>query len=114
MPATVLLCLNYPDATISWTEVDTTDCGSVITPDGYVILYDETAYEDEQFYYFLDFTTELSYIHTFVAEYRDQMFYRVVAIKNYNREQIDYLEALNNSQGKVRWSELKKRLKEKM
>jgi len=64
----------------------------------------------EQFYYFLDFTTDLSYIHTYVAEYRDQMFYNVVAIKNYSREQIEYLERLNNSREKLKWSDVKRNL----
>jgi hypothetical protein len=60
----------------------------------------------------LDFTTDASYTHTFVADYREQMFYKVIAIKNYSREQIEYLEVLINSRENFKWSEVKINLKE--
>ena len=109
-PDSVQVNIIYPDAIISWSAVDTTECGSPIIPDGYIIRYNETASELDEDYYFLNFTTQLTYTHTFVAQYSPQMFYRVIAIKNYTREQIEYLERLNNSREKVKWSEVKRNL----
>ena len=111
-PDSINVNLIYPDAIISWSAVDTTIFGTPITPNGYIVLYNETAYEDEQFYYFLDFTTATTYTHTYVAQYREQMFYNVVAIVNYTREEIDYLESLNNSLEKIKWSDIKQNLNE--
>jgi len=108
-PDSVLINVVYPDAVISWTEVDTTDCGSAITPDGYIVKFSENDGE----YFFLNFTTELSLIHTFVAQYSPQMFYKVITIKNYNREQIEYLQSLNNLQKRIKWFEVKQNLEKR-
>ena len=83
-----------------------------IIPDGYIIRYNETASELDEDYYFLNFTTQLTYTHTFVAQYSPQMFYRVIAVKDYSREQIEYLEGLNNSREKIKWSIVQQNLKE--
>ena len=117
-PDSVQLTLNFPDVTISWTAVDTTICGSLITPDLYVVQYSETA-EDSLFYY-LSYVLHpiTSFNHIGVLQYgnngepSDHMFYKVIAIKNYSREQIEYLESLNNSREKVKWSEVKQNLNE--
>jgi hypothetical protein len=95
-----------PDALISWTAVDTTECGSAIAPDGYVVKFSE----NEVDYFFLRFTSDTTHTHLDVADYSPQMFYRVIAIKNYTREQIEYIERLNNSREKVSWSVVKKNL----
>ena len=102
-PENVEVIVAYPDANISWTAVDSTECGSSITPDGYIVTYSE----DEVDYLFLNYTTELSYIHTFVAQFRPQMFYQIIAYKDYTRAQIEYLESLNNSQKIIKWSDVK-------
>ncbi len=118
-PDSVLLTLNYPDVTISWTAVDTTICGSSITPDLYIIQYSETA-EDSLFYYLssvLNPITEFTHIRVLQygnnGEPSEHMFYKVIAIKDYNRKQIEYLESLNTSRKKVKWNEVKQKLKEK-
>ena len=105
-PQNVNVEIVQPNAIISWAEVDTTNCGSAITPDGYVVKYSE----NEEDYFYLWFTTETNFTHSFVTEYSPQMFYEVIAIKNYSREQIDYLESLNNSREKLKWSEVKRNL----
>ena len=105
-PQNVDVEIIHPDAVVSWTEVDTTECGSSITPDGYIIIYSE----DEVDYLFLNYTSELNYIHTFVAQFRPQMFYQIIAFKDYNRTQIEYLNSLSNSREKVKWSEVKQNL----
>ena len=105
-PQNINVEIVQPDAIISWTEVDTTICGSTITPDGYVVKYSE----NEEDYFYLWFTPETNFTHSFVTEYSPQMFYEVITIKNYNREQIEYLESLNNSREKLKWSEVKRNL----
>ncbi|OQX70729.1 MAG: hypothetical protein B6D62_03700 [Candidatus Cloacimonas sp. 4484_275] len=110
-PDTMQININYPNALISWSAVDTTICGYPLTPDGYVVLYNEKYNQDEEDFYFLNFTTELSYIHTYVAEFRDQMFYKIVTIKNFNNRQTDYLKKLNNSAQKIKWTIIKENLK---
>ena len=43
--------------------------------------------------------------------YKEKLFYQVVAFKNYSREQIEYLEGLNNSREKIKWADVKRNLK---
>ena len=52
------------------------------------------------------FISNLDFVHEYVAQYRTQMFYKVVAVKNYTREQVEYLEELNNSREKISWKEV--------
>jgi PKD repeat protein len=99
------------DAIISWQPVTETIYGTPIVPDGYIVLYIESPYEhDDHLYYFLNFVTGTSYNHTYVAQFRTQMFYRVVAVKFYREGEGDALAALNSSKEKILWSELKTRL----
>jgi PKD repeat protein len=108
-PDDVEVDIVFPDVNISWTAVDTTECGSVITPDGYVVIYSE----DEVDYLFLNYTTELSYIHTFVAQFRPQMFYRIISFKDFTRAQISYLNNLNNSRERIKWIDVIQALSER-
>lgn len=76
---------NGSDAIITWQPVTQTVYDTPITPDGYIVLYNESPYEhDEHFYYFLYETDGLSFTHPRVARFRDQMFYKVVAYKDYS------------------------------
>ena len=109
-PQNVNVEIIQANAIISWTEVDTTDCGSAITPDGYIVKYNETVSEEDEDFYFLNYTTELSLVHTYVAQFSPQIFYRVIAFKDYSREQIEYLEELNHSQKRIKWSEVEQNL----
>lgn len=72
---------NNVDAIITWDAVTETIYGSPIEPDGYIVLYNETPYEDDDsFYYYLwDVTDATTFTHSGVARRRDQMYYRVVA-----------------------------------
>ena len=45
-----------------------------------------------------------------MAIFNDKLFYQVVASANYSREQIEYLEGLNNSREKIKWSVVKQNL----
>ena len=101
------------NAIISWTSVDTTDCGSAITPDGYVIQYSEVS-QDSAFYYLWSVpNTQTSFTHIDVTRWSDAMFYKVFAFKDYNNRQIEYLESLNNSREKIKWSEVKQNLEKR-
>ena len=102
----VQLVIDYPNANISWDAVTTNENGATIEVDGYIVLFSE----NDEDYFYLYSTTETNYSHIRVVEHRTQMFYNVVAFKNYNREQIEYLERLNNSREKIKWSEVKRNL----
>lgn len=105
---------NNVDAVINWQAVTHTipPYNSDITPDGYIVLYNESPYEhDEHFYYFLTETSGLSYTHQRVARFRDQMFYRVVAYKDYRGEMANILAAAKaNPDNKLSLADLKNRL----
>ncbi len=98
------------DAHLTWQPVTTTIYGTPIEPDGYIVLYNETPYEDEHFYYFHSFVTGTSFVHPFVAQYRTEMFYRIVAVKNYREEVLAYLMSLNGSRDRYTWGELREKL----
>ena len=99
------------DVIISWAAVDTTECGSVVIPDGYVIQYSEVS-QDSAFYYLWSVSnSQTNFTHIDVTRWSDQMFYKVFAFKDYNRAQIEYLESLNNIRKKLKWVEVKQNLK---
>lgn len=85
---------NSVDAILTWDAVTQTipPYNTPITPDGYIVLYNETPLEEDQYYYFLGETDQLTYTHQRVARFRSQMFYKVVAYKNYSREDASALK----------------------
>jgi PKD repeat protein len=107
-PPTVQILGN--DAIITWEAVTETIYGSPITPDGYIVLYNETPYEDANYYYFLNFVPETSYTHTFVALFRPSMFYRVVAVKFYRESEREAVAGLRNGEDRITWKALKERM----
>ncbi|MCB5261972.1 MAG: hypothetical protein LHW64_05045 [Candidatus Cloacimonetes bacterium] len=102
---------NNVDAVINWQAVTHTipPYNSDITPDGYIVLYNESPYEhDEHFFYFLTETNSLNYTHQRVACFRDQIFYRIVAYKDYDGRMENVLaEAKANADNKLSLAELK-------
>ncbi len=104
---------NNVDAIITWLPVTQTIYGTPITPDGYIILYNESAYEyDDHFYYYLwDVTEGTSFTHVGVAHHRDQMFYRVVAYKDYDERLESILTAARlHPEQKLSLADIKDRL----
>ena len=85
---------NNQDAVITWQPVTENIYDSPLTPDGYIVLYNETPYEDDHFYYFLGHSDSTTYTHHHVAQFRDQMFYKVVAYKNYRGDVDSVLTSL--------------------
>lgn len=103
---------NEIDAVVSWAAVDTTIFGTPIEVDGYIVLYNESPYEDSlQCYYFLGYTdsTTTTYTHQNVAQFREEMYYRIVAYKDYSGRITRLLKSLVNN--KPSWFALKRRLR---
>ncbi len=86
---------NAVDAVITWQPVTQTIYGSPIVPDGYIVLYNETPYEnnDNLYYYLWDVTNGTSFTHGGVARRRAQMYYRVVAYKDIDGRMANILAA---------------------
>lgn len=101
---------NARDAVISWQPVTETIYGTPIVPDGYIVLYNESPYEhNDHFYYFLwDVTEGTAFTHPRVALHRTQMFYRVVAYKDYNGRMASIMaNAKANPERKLSFQEIK-------
>jgi len=99
---------NNRDAVISWDPVTETIYGTPIIPDGYLVLYNENPYEDDQYYYFLTQVPGETYTHQYVAHWRDQMYYRIVAFKDYDGKLQNILSAACGSKTpKLSWAEIK-------
>jgi len=99
---------NSVHAVINWDAVSQTIYGTPITPDGYIVLYNESPYEyDEHFYYFLwNVTSGTTFTHPWVAQFRPQMYYRVVAYKDYDGRMAAILS--NSRAGQpLSWAEIK-------
>lgn len=98
---------NTIDALITWQPVTQTIYDTPITPDGYIILYNESPYEyDDHFYYFLGRSFGTTFTHHDVAEFRPQMYYKVVAYKNYDRATLDWLDGIAaNSRERLIWND---------
>ena len=106
-PTGVQITIDSLDAIITWNPVDTTIYGTPITPDGYILLYCETA--DSVFYY-LHFTSDTTYTHYRVAKFRDQMYYKVLSYIDLNKNNIEYLSDLNDLKKRISWRELRNKL----
>lgn len=104
---------NGIDAVITWQPVTQTIYSTPITPDGYIVLYNESAYEhDEHFYYYLwDVTSDTSFTHGGVMRRRAEMFYRVVAYKDYDGRMAGILaKAKAHPETKLSFAEIKQAL----
>ncbi len=110
---------NGIDAVISWQAVTHNTENEEVTPDGYIVLYNEVPSQEENsdFYYFLGATSNLTITHQRVAEFREQQFYRVVAYIDHNgrtgRIITNYELRIKNSKdadSKISWAELKEEL----
>jgi len=101
---------NAVDAVITWLPVTETIYGTPIVPDGYLVLYNESPYEqNDHFYYFLwDVTSGTSFTHPRVALHRNQMFYRIVAYKDFEERMAHVLrEVKANPDRKLTFQEIK-------
>ena len=104
---------NGVDAILSWNPVTETIYNTPIIPDGYIILYNETPYEDdENRYYFLGFSPTPNYTHQHVATFRDVYYYSVKSYKNFSARQLALLDQLSakNSSKPLTWGQVKSQL----
>jgi len=106
-PTGVTISIDSLNAVITWNPVDTTIYGTPITPDTYILFFNETPYEEDHYYYYLDNTPDTTYSHHEVALFRDHMYYKVVAYKDFGGKNIKYLLDLNNSKKRISWIELR-------
>jgi len=106
---------NGIDAIITWQPVTQTIYSTPITPDGYIVLYNESPYEhDEHFFYYLwDVTSGTSFTHGGVMRRRGAMFYEVVAYKDYAGRMANILSAARaNSDTRLSLAEIKQAFSE--
>ena len=101
------------DAVITWLPVTQTILNTPITPDGYLVLCNESAYEnDDNFYIYLeDVSSGTSFTHVGVLSESGKMFYRVVAYKDYDSKLAGILaDAKNHPESKLSLAEIKQAL----
>jgi len=110
-PENVSVNIVYPDAIITWDAVMQNIDNSPITPDGYLVLFSENPGTNDDNYFFLGFTTDLTYTHRYVAQYSSNMFYKVEATLNLSGKQIGYLKKISKQPNKITHLTLKELLK---
>jgi len=96
------------NATISWDPVTYTVHGIPLVIDFYVINYNETPDTDPNNFYHLAITPDTSYVHTGVAWFADQMFYQVIAIRDYEGQYTSRIISKNPEMIKITWGEYKR------
>lgn len=103
---------NGVDALISWQPVTQDINLNPLTPDGYIVLYNVTPYEDDQFYSVLGSGASTNFTHQEAAASMNKVFYKVVAYKNYRGDMDTVLRAaLANPDAKINLAELKAALR---
>ena len=108
--ANVQITISEDNAVINWDAVNTTIYSDPIQPDGYIVLNYQDPYSE---FTFLSFTPTTTYTHSYVGQYIDKMFYKIITVVDMSREGIEYLKSLNNSHNKVKWTEVKRNIYEK-
>ena len=108
-PENVTINMVDDNAVITWDVVTENIYNSPIAPDGYIVLYNEIL--DDDYYWFLADTTELTYTHQNVGLHRENMFYRVRAFIFYDELMREYLSSLNPEE-KISWKQISKKLSE--
>ena len=105
----VIINITGSDAIVQWSPTNSDINGYPLLPDGYVVLNSEIPDQDDYFF-FLASVTDTVYTHLDVAQWSDQMFYKLFSYVNLSRWQMEYLLSLNNSPEKVKWLDLKRNL----
>jgi len=107
-PENVVITMDGNNAVITWNAVTEAINGQPITPDGYLVYYNDSSDAENGLYYFLAVTTDLTHTHVRVGESANWMFYRVAAYKYYGRGFFD-LAALGLEPGMTE-AEVRRRL----
>jgi len=106
VPQNLVVTNTGTDMNLTWDAVTTTVLGTPVTPDYYIVLYNETESEDMENYYFLWATPLTGFTHPLVALFRDSMFYKVLAYKSNDRSSLERLIGLNGTEQKIRYKDL--------
>lgn len=106
---------NGIDAILNWDLVTQTIYDTPIVPDGYLILFNETPYEnDDNKYYFLGFSPTTNYTHYYAAENCDIFYYTVKTKKTFSARELAMLEeySAKNRSKPITWQEMKAKLQD--
>jgi len=76
------ISISNGDVHLSWTPVTSTTDGTLITPDSYLVLYNESNTDTSDFFVLSEVTNGVSYIHHRSLGSTPQGFYLVKAVKN--------------------------------
>jgi len=110
MPPTGVMVsiVNEEDAIITWQSV-TQDIHNIpMNPDGYIVLYNETPYDDDQYFNLLGVTQDLYITHHLVTGFGDRMFYKVISFKDYRNSLANIIRlAIENPELKLSLAEIK-------
>lgn len=96
-------------AVLTWSPVTMSVLGDSLTPDVYIVEYNEVAEAAIQAYYYLSATVDTTFTHYLVARYEDRMFYRVLAVKDLSPALREYLLTRTGKAEKITWDELQLR-----
>ena len=107
-PQNVIITMDDDNATISWDAVTETVHGIPVTPDLYVINYNDDPNANPEDYLHLTATTNLNHIHNYVVQFADQMFYQVIAIRDYEEQYTSRMTSVNQLEIKITWEDYKK------
>jgi PKD repeat protein len=88
-PGNVDLVMDGINAVITWEPVTQNTHNQPLTPDYYLIFYNGLP-DPEAPYYYLGWSSGLSYTHERVGLHAQYMFYHVIAYKYYGRSSLDF------------------------
>ena len=112
-PQNISFELNSGNAVISWDEVTKTTHNIDVDIDFYVINYSETVESDPDSYYHLTIVRDTTFTHSGVAAFAPQMFYQVIAIKDYegNFDFLNNPESVDSEENdRITWGDFKNSL----
>ncbi len=102
----VQLNMQDDNAYLSWSPVHSTIFDVPLAVDRYVVIFSEDPYEAEHSFYYLGSTPDTSFVHPRVAMFRNHMFYKVKAVKFYDREQAAQFDNLIAGRNDLRWQDV--------
>ena len=92
----------------AWDAVTETVHGIPVTPDFYVINYNDDPSAIPEDFLHLAITTNLNHVHTGVVWYSEQMFYQVIAVRDYEGQFGRSMNLGKNETRKISWGKYKK------
>ena len=106
-PENVQVVIEDGNTIISWDEVTQSTDNVPLDIDFYVINYSDDPSADPDEYLHLALTPDLTHTHTGVVWFADQMFYQVIAIRDYEEQYGRGILTGNQEDRKLSWREYK-------